>query len=1122
MKPESIPVATAEPSDLIVPLVPRTHAASEARAASRVPSIASVRAGMVRTASVVLLLGTLILPSQASARVNPLRVIDERLMRAEVLITLDTSGSMAWYPSPEYTVGSDCGGRRTNTVDLCGDRMCTGNEGSTANRCTEDCNLTYATTYGAGAAPSCNPSSVYTSRMFILKRVLRNLLPDLRKSVNFGLATFAQTGYYRYYPATLDPGRPVTIFISRFEMERKGAWNATTNAPATSFTQDGVTYTLLSATSLAVKADSLYSRTDNTGTETRYRFSDAGVFYSQGGYSWRYSGSYYTYTQRAFSTATSLLSAQYRGPQFVDDAGNVWVYNRFDYQYIGNGINYGTTGMIVESIEADQDQTSQDSVLERILGRLNTSNAGGIWAWGGTPTGPAVETARQHFIDRHLGTGPFSTDGSDPLGACRPRFILLLTDGQSNSGISPWLAVQATYNHSVFTGNPVRTLVVGLPGLPSSAISELDLTADMGDDGKANNSTHAFYANDETSLAHLLKQVLFDLVKGDYATTPAGVTTSEATIAVQDMALVPSTEFPGWKGHFRAIDMTTYPGTPVWDAGVLLESRPFDSRRLYTGLPRINQGQAIPFFSATGDVNVNGGCTGCGSYGIKAVWAEFATPPADANIAAMVKWLAGQGRTWKLGPMVNSTPATVGAPPAYSAVESREVFRKTYMNRERLTYVTSNDGFVHAFRAKDGTEAFAFLVPNLLPKVYELWQQGGQDGDPQNFKWLLASSPRVEDVPVASSTLGWATHMAVSMGPGGKHFVVLDITNPSSCVAGQCSVNSPPLKVVAHSMDLSVSTLLGETWSVPAYYYRSGTSGTVSGNLAMGSGYSTTGEEGNYYLSYSTLYNAPASSHHAENAPLVDYAVLPNTTAAVDEENGRQVVATYQADLNGRILRYDQGDANLGTTLLSLGAGAPFYYSPAALYIGNDTVILAAVSDSQDEASPAASVEAKLIIRSEKDGIVDLVNDTITCDVSDICSRSSGCPDDIPSDCTAPTAKAKPVSKPLLLQNEVSNGVFKYEAFYLVYDPPTSACRTGKSWLIRISTDGTTQQLVSSVPYDDTRATGLTTIGGGVDLAITHIGVDGLPSMAFAVMDNVLTGNLIGLTPTIETWREVR
>ena len=67
-------------------------------------------------------------------------------------------------------------------------------------------NITRSTSAAAGSPPACHPYYRLNSRMFIVKRVLRNMLPDLKKSASFGLITFSQSGYYRYSPAVRGRG----------------------------------------------------------------------------------------------------------------------------------------------------------------------------------------------------------------------------------------------------------------------------------------------------------------------------------------------------------------------------------------------------------------------------------------------------------------------------------------------------------------------------------------------------------------------------------------------------------------------------------------------------------------------------------------------------------------------------------------------------------------------------------------------------------------------------------------------------------------------------------------------------------------------------------------------------
>ena len=344
------------------------------------------------------LVATLAIGTMAEAKVDPLRVITERMVRAEILLVLDTSGSMAWHPNPAYVTGTDCAGDRKGTVDICGDGMCSGAESPSSRSCPTDCRASSPYAATPGDVPMCNPSRPYVSRMVQLKRVLGNLLPDMRRTAAFGLVTFKQSGYYRYYQAELgqqkerkksrknkknpaatatNSSQKVTVFLSQTEMLRLGAWDSAANRPADSFVRDGVTYTLLSQTSLGVDRDSLYARTEDLSVENRLPWSKAGHLYNDGIHSWTYKGSYYTYDQYAPRVDKVLVSPTYRGPQFVDDRGQVWVYHRYNHEYSGQGVSYGYDGLVVENLTTSDAPNDQDDAMYRLVSRLNTAKTAG-------------------------------------------------------------------------------------------------------------------------------------------------------------------------------------------------------------------------------------------------------------------------------------------------------------------------------------------------------------------------------------------------------------------------------------------------------------------------------------------------------------------------------------------------------------------------------------------------------------------------------------------------------------------------------------------------------------------------------------------------------------------------
>jgi hypothetical protein len=104
-----------------------------------------------------------------------------------------------------------------------------------------------------------------------------------------------------------------------------------------------------------------------------------------------------------------------------------------------------------------------------------------------------------------------------------------------------------------------------------------------------------------------------------------------------------------------------------------------------------------------------------------------------AEAESVVRWLLGDpalGNPAALGAIVNSTPIDVASPGDLPEPGGHEFFL-THQNRPHLIYVGASDGMLHAFFLVDtvvggntypaGTEAFAFLPPDMMPVVRQLY-----------------------------------------------------------------------------------------------------------------------------------------------------------------------------------------------------------------------------------------------------------------------------------------------------------------------------------------------------------------------------------------------------------------
>lgn len=209
----------------------------------------------------------------------------------------------------------------------------------------------------------------------------------------------------------------------------------------------------------------------------------------------------------------------------------------------------------------------------------------------------------------------------------------------------------------------------------------------------------------------------------------------------------------------------------------------------------------------------------------------------------------GTNLVWRLGDVIHSTVAVVGAPNADYAVANRDTtyaaFQKQYANRRQMIYVGGNDGMLHAFNGgfwdsstesfnltnpsgsatKDplGSEMWAYVPENLLPQLQWLTSPNYthvyyMDGPIKTFSARIFT-------PDAEHPYGWGTVLVAGMRLGGgpydvdttgsgtastvmrSAYVIMDVTDPSQ-----------PPKLLAEINDPNSSTPfgMGFTTAMPA------------------------------------------------------------------------------------------------------------------------------------------------------------------------------------------------------------------------------------------------------------------------------------------------------------------
>ena len=161
---------------------------------------------------------------------------------------------------------------------------------------------------------------------------------------------------------------------------------------------------------------------------------------------------------------------------------------------------------------------------------------------------------------------------------------------------------------------------------------------------------------------------------------------------------------------------------------------------------------------------------------------------------AAVEWLRGEGNARRLGPIVGSEPVIVGAPQAVGRSRTPyplgrggayAEFAADWARRPEVVYVSSNDGLLHAFKADNGHELFAY-VPNKLIDGDQRFatQLNVRASGSTSALTLRLPAPTVEDAYVklapANARKGWRTLLIGGLGEAGKGYFALDVTDPEA------------------------------------------------------------------------------------------------------------------------------------------------------------------------------------------------------------------------------------------------------------------------------------------------------------------------------------------------------
>jgi len=459
-------------------------------------------------------------------------------------------------------------------------------------------------------------------------------------------------------------------------------------------------------------------------------------------------------------------------------------------------------------------------------------------------------------------------------------------------------------------------------------------------------------ASNSAELIKQLQSVIEELAR---RTTSSAAAVSVNAGHLEQGDLVYQAEFNSstWEGHLSATELTVDGlGVVRWRAHELLDERDLSS-------------DARTIFTYNGANGVNFKFPDNGSYGGDTLseqqvddllhdapyqGEDLSESENDKNREygeLLVAYLRGdrgnektlfRERGGRLGDIIYSSPRYVGAPnfTGYpNSIESEEAYKdwaiSSVKDRTPMLYLGSNDGMLHAFEAKTGREAFAFIPHGVF-----------SSDDEAGLHWLadkyyghrsyVDQTPTVMDAYIHTphdSDTEWRTILVGGLRSGGKSLYALDVTDPDEFELGDV------LWEFSHDD-------LGYTFSRPAIVkLNNGDWAAIFGN-----GYNNDptgdGSAKLFIVNLATgeLVREPlkTGAGSVENDDCSDLASDCNglaTPATIDTDGDGIVDRVYVGDLQGNMWAFDLSDSNPLNWGSAYGSSVPMPLFTAVDAAGN-------------------------------------------------------------------------------------------------------------------------------------------------------------------------------------------
>jgi len=403
-----------------------------------------------------------------------------------------------------------------------------------------------------------------------------------------------------------------------------------------------------------------------------------------------------------------------------------------------------------------------------------------LYPGGGTYLGNAMSTAESYMLGS---SSPMTGDW------CQNNLLIVISDGE-------WFdnSTAASKAKNLYDNYGIKTFVVGFT--VSSSGSGSANYIDVSQKGGTYPDSPVFATNWQTLYEAISSYILQTINSTLTFSTP----TIMPEVTGNDHIIQSTFKYKTshqWKGYLNkySLDSTGNLGSLQWEAGQLLSKVPAANRKIWTvgnGLSTVgynnflttnlndlrtmlteNAGSALTDPELEGLIDF---VRGVDTYG------EFSGGVDDEGDSIVT------GERWKLADIYHSRAVVVGAPSAFTSelADSKTEAYYRYNNgyntfktgaaasRDEVVYVGSNGGMLHAFNSSDGSEKWGFIPPSIIPNFKDIISATANES---KSIYGVDGSPVVKDIYYGGQ---WRTVLMSGSRQGGHTYFALDITDPDS------------------------------------------------------------------------------------------------------------------------------------------------------------------------------------------------------------------------------------------------------------------------------------------------------------------------------------------------------